>query len=137
MAVAHLADELVIHDDLGDAACRQAADESGPPDIDIVDLQPEAGGKQDTERRDHAQKLALSVRRLEDDHDQIDVWPILGGDALQQGALLMRRAGRRLATDFPIAVLGFDNALGQSRGRSEVTEKNCEESEKRRPGGAA
>jgi hypothetical protein len=73
---------------------------------------------QHAERRDDAQQPAFAVRGLENDHDEIDVGLVLGGDALEESALLPACARRRFATQFPVAVLGFDDTLRQS-GRAE------------------
>src|SRR5215213_6948278 len=85
----HLVDEGVLHDDLGDAAGSQAAHEAGAANIGLVDLEAEAGRQEHPERGDHPEQPALAVRRLEHDYQQGDVGPVLGGDALHDGALLV------------------------------------------------
>src|SRR3954449_9914814 len=111
LAGPHLVDQLVFHDDFGDATGRQAAHEAGTADIGLIDFEAEAVRQQHAERCDDAQEPALAVGGLEHDHDQIDVGLVLGGAALPQSALLAARAGWRLAAQLPIAVLGFDDAL--------------------------
>src|SRR5438132_11429028 len=39
LATAHLLDQIVVHDHLGHAAVRQAADETGATDVDLVDFE--------------------------------------------------------------------------------------------------
>src|SRR5271156_3643145 len=58
---AHLLDQLVIHDDLGDAAVGQAAHEAGAADVVVVDLQAEPRGQQHAKRSDDAHQAALLV----------------------------------------------------------------------------
>src|SRR4051812_21992342 len=59
-----LVDQVVFHDDLGDAARGQAADEAGPAHVGLIDLEAEARRKQDPERREDAQEAAPAVRGL-------------------------------------------------------------------------
>ena len=113
----HLIDQFLLHHDFGDAAGRQTAHEAGAPDVGVVDLEPEAGRQKHAERGDDAQQAAFAVGGLQNDHHEIDVRLVFGGDALQQGALFFGGAGRRLAAHFPIAVLGFDDSLRESRAR--------------------
>ena len=75
-------------------------------------FRPRPGGQQHAERRDDAQQPALAVGRLQHDHHEIDVRPVLGRDALDQRALLLLGAGRRLAAHLPVAVLLLHDALG-------------------------
>src|ERR1019366_6758042 len=63
-----LLDQGLVHDHFGDAAARKAAHEAGPPDIDLVDLQPEPGRQQHAHRGDHAHQPALLIGGLEHDH---------------------------------------------------------------------
>src|SRR5262249_38013444 len=46
LAVAELLDQLVVHDDFGNAAIRQAAHKAGAPDISLVNLEPQARRQQ-------------------------------------------------------------------------------------------
>ena len=62
--VRSLLDQVVVHHDLGDAAVRQAAHEAGAADIGVVDLEPQAGGQQHAERRDHPHQPRLLVGGL-------------------------------------------------------------------------
>src|SRR5262249_4991324 len=41
LAGAQLLHQVLVHDDLGDAAVRQAAYETSPPDVRLVDLEPQ------------------------------------------------------------------------------------------------
>src|SRR5262249_35156109 len=58
LAGAQLLEQIVIHDHLGNAATRQAADEAGAPNIGLGDLEPEPGGKQ------HAHGAMTRMSRL-------------------------------------------------------------------------
>ena len=122
LAAAQLPHQIVGHLDLGDAAVRQAAHEAGLADIGLVDLEPEAGGDQHAERREHAHQAALLVGGLQDDDGQADIRPVLGGHALDQGALLALRAGRGIAANLPVAVHRFDGALRVRGGGHAMTE---------------
>ena len=110
--VAQLADQVVVHDDLGDAAVGHAAHEAGPAELGVVDLEPEARRQQHARRGDHPHQPGLLVRGLQHDHGQPDIGPVLGGDALDQRALLGLGARRGVAADLPVAVDGADRALG-------------------------
>src|SRR4051795_5578725 len=46
---AELAEQLVVHDDLGDAAIGQAADKAGTAYVLVVELEAEAGGQENAE----------------------------------------------------------------------------------------
>ena len=116
--VSQLADQVVVHDDLGDAAVGHAAHEAGPAELGIVDLQPQARRQQHAGRGDHPHDPGLLVRGLQDDHGQADIGPVFGGDALDQRALLGLGAGRRVAADLPVAMDGADRALRESAGRT-------------------
>ena len=59
--------------DLGDAAVGQAAHEAGAADLGVVDLEPEAGGQQHAERRDHPHQPGLLVGGLQHDDGQADI----------------------------------------------------------------
>ena len=59
-----LADELVIHNDLGDAAIRQTAHESGAADVGVVDLQSKPRRQENAERSEHAHQTALLIGGL-------------------------------------------------------------------------
>jgi hypothetical protein len=91
--------------------------------IDIVDLKPESRRKKHPKRCNDPQKAALPVRGLENDDHQIDVWLVFRGDALQQRALLFGGARRRLAAQFPIAMLGISRRLGKPRQARSPTAK--------------
>ena len=95
--VRNLIDQIVVHDDFGDAAVGQAAHEAGAADVVVVDLQAEPRRQQDAERRDHAHQPALLIGGLEHDDGQSDIGPVFRRDALHQRALLRsaRRAGFR------------------------------------------
>src|SRR5579864_2818034 len=112
LAVAQFVDQIVVHDHFGDAAVGQAAYEAGAADIVVVDLEPEPRGDQDAERRHDAHQPALLIAGLEHDHDQAEIGAVLRGHALHQRALLVLGAGRRLATDLPVAMDRADRALG-------------------------
>ena len=112
LAGPQLVDQVVVHDDLGDAAVGHAAHEAGPAQLGVVDLEPEAGGQQDAGRGDHPHDPGLLVGGLQDDHRQPDIGPVLRRDALNQHALLGLGAGRSVAADLPVAVDGSDRALG-------------------------
>ena len=88
LALAQLAQKLVVHHDLRHAAVGQASDETGAADIDIVELEAEAGGQKHAERRHHPHQLALLVGGLEHDDGQAGIGAVLGYHALDQGALL-------------------------------------------------
>jgi hypothetical protein len=111
VAGAQLLHQVVVHHHLGDAAVRQAAHEAGAADVGLVDLQAQAGRQQHAERREHAHQPALLIGGLQHDHGQADVRAVFGGDALDQGALLALRAGRRVAADLPVAVHRLHRAL--------------------------
>src|SRR5580704_1167668 len=110
----HLIDQFIVHDHLGHASGRKAADKTGASDIHIVDLKPQSGRKKHPKRCNDPQKAALPIRCLENNDHQIDVWPVFRGDALQERALLLGGTGRRLAAQVPIAMLGFHYALAKS-----------------------
>src|SRR5579863_5659013 len=111
LAGAHLADQLVVHDHLGDATIGQAAHEAGAADIGIVDLEAEPGRQQHPERRDDAHQAAFLIAGLEHDHRQPDIGAVLGGYALHQRALLALRTRRGVAADLPVAMDRTDRAL--------------------------
>ena len=118
---------------LGDAAVRQAAHEAGAADVGLVDLQPEAGRQQHAERRQHAHQPALLVGGLQHDHGEADIGAVLGGDALDQGALLALRAGRRVAADLPVAVDRLHRALRRAAGAAPATSAASAPQRKPRP----
>src|SRR5262249_60937118 len=60
---------------------------------------------------DHAHEAALLIGGLEHDHGEADISAILGGDALDQRALLALGAGWRVAADLPVVVNRLDRAL--------------------------
>ena len=99
------ADQRVVEHHFGDAAVRQAPHEARAADIGGVDLQAEPGRQQHAERRQDAQEAALLVGGLQDQHGEGDVRPVIGRDALNQRALLLLRAGRRVAADLPVAMV--------------------------------
>ena len=103
--------------DFGDAAVGQAANEAGAADIGLVDLEPEARRQQHAERCNHAHQPAFLVGGLEHDHGQADIGAVLGGDALDQGALLGFGARRRITADLPVFVHRLDGALGKGAAR--------------------
>src|SRR3984893_11343835 len=112
LPAAQLFDQIVVHYHLGHAAARQAAHETGTPDVLIVDLETKAGRQQDAKRGYHPHQAALLVRGLEHDDREPDIRPGLRCHALHQRTLLALCAGRRIATDLPIAMHGFDRTLG-------------------------
>ena len=73
--------------------------------------------QQHAERRQHAQQPGLLVGRLEHDDAQPHIRLILGGDVLDNGALLEAGTRRGVATHLPIAILGFDHPLRRRRRR--------------------
>src|SRR5215472_9357621 len=111
-----LAEQLVVHDNFGDAAVRKAAHEAGAPHVLVVELQAQSGGQQHAERRYYPHQPALLVGGLEHDHGQTGIGAVLCHHALDQGALLVLRAGRRVAADLPVAMCRAHRAL-RLRGR--------------------
>src|SRR6266702_744603 len=109
---AQLLDQIVVHHHFGHAAAGQAADETGTTDVLIVDLETKARRQQDAKRGHHPHQAALLVRGLQYDDRESDIRPVLRGHALHQRTLLALCAGRRIATDLPIAMHGFDRTLG-------------------------
>src|SRR3974390_2256303 len=130
---AHLLDERVIHDHLGNAAIRQASHEPGAADIGLVDLQSESRGQQHTQRSHHPHKPAPLVGGLEHDHCETDIGAVFRGHALYQGALLSFGAGRGVAADLPVLVHRLDRALcggpfgkgGKNQGQRYQREPHC------------
>ena len=92
-AGAQLLEQIVIHDHLGNAATWQAADEAGAPNIGLVDLQPEPGGKQHAHGGDDTHEPALLVGGLEHHHGEADTGAIFRHDRLHERALLLQGAG--------------------------------------------
>ena len=117
LAGLQLVDQLVVHRDLGDAAVGEALEKVQPAHVLVVDLEADPGRQQHAERRDDAQETRLAVGGVERDDDQRQVGPLLVDDAEDDGALLVGRAGRRLAARLPVAVLVLDRALGEGRAR--------------------
>ena len=72
--------------------------------LGAVDVEAEALGQEHAERRQHAQDARLLVGGLEHDHRQPDIVAVLGGDVLDEGALLGLAPGGRVAADLPVAV---------------------------------
>src|ERR1700730_12112623 len=114
LASFHLVDQFVLHDHLGYASGRKTADETGASDIGVVDFKPQSRGKKHPKRCNDPQKAALPIRCLENDDGQIDVWLVFRGDALQERALLLGGPRWLLTGQFPIAMLGFHDALANS-----------------------
>jgi len=103
-----------------------AFDEAGAPDIDIVDLEAEAGRQQHAERRLHPHQAGFLVGGLQDQNRDADAGAIFGNHALKQGALLVLCAGRGFAADLPVAMHGADRALRRGRhGRSRQARRAC------------
>src|SRR6185295_2424195 len=111
LAASKLPDELIVHDDFGNASIGETAHETGATNIRAVDFQTENGRQQDAERSEHSHQTAFLIGRLQHDNGETDIGPILGGDALNQGTLFALRAGRRVAADLPFAECRFDHAL--------------------------
>ena len=107
--------QVLVHDHLGDAAVRQAADETGAADVGIVDLEAEAGRQQHAHRGHHAQQARFVVGGLEDDDGDTDIGAVFGGHALNQRALLTLSTRRGIATNLPVAMHRADGALGGGR----------------------
>ena len=111
MAGTQLLDQIIVHHHFGDAAVRQAADEAGPADVGLIDLQSEPGREQHADRRNHTQQSALLVGGFQYDHGQTDIGAILGSDALNERALLALGARRCVTANLPVVVNGLDRAL--------------------------
>src|ERR1700683_3728812 len=99
-----LTHELVAHPGFGSAAIGQAADKPGAADVDIVELQAEAGGQEHAEWRHHAHQLALLICGLQHDDGEAGIGAVFGYHALDQGALLALRARRGVAANLPVAM---------------------------------
>src|SRR6476660_10026236 len=113
LAGAQFLEQFILHDDFGYASVRQAAHEPGPPDIGLVDLEPEAGRQQHAKWRHHAHQPAFLVGGLEHDHGQADIGTIFGRYALDQRALFGLGPRRRIAANLPVLVNGLDRALSE------------------------
>src|SRR5262249_58630815 len=61
---AQLFDELVIHDDLRITALRQTAHKDCPPNVDLIDLEPQAGRQQHSQRRLDAHQARFLIGGL-------------------------------------------------------------------------
>ena len=85
------------------------------PDLGVVDLEAQPRGQQHAGRRDHPHQPGFAVGGLQDDDGQADIGPVLGGDALDQRALLALGARRGVAANLPVVVHGADRALAQPR----------------------
>src|SRR5512139_3503505 len=127
LADAQLLDQLVIHDDFGDAAVRQAPHKTGAADVRLVDLQAKARRQQYAERCDHAHQPAFLIGGLEHDHGEADIGAVFGGDALDQRALLGLGARRRIAADLPV----FMHRLYGTLRSSGVRGRQCENRDQR------
>src|SRR5262249_6757851 len=84
---AELFDELVIHDDFRIAALWKTAHKAGAPDVDLIDLEPQACGQQHPKWSLDAHQARFLIGGFENQHRDADIGPILGDDALKQGAL--------------------------------------------------
>jgi hypothetical protein len=69
---------------------------------------------------------------LQDDDGEADIGAVLGGDALDQRALVALRSRRGVAADLPVAMHRFDRALAGSgaggehrEGHKAIEGKNC------------
>ena len=114
LPVAELPDQRVVHQHLGDAAVGQAADEAGRAHVGIVDAKAKPARKKHAERRQHAQDARLLVGGLHDHHREADILAVLRRHELHDDALLILRAGRRIAAEVPVAVFRLHLALGES-----------------------
>src|SRR6516162_30124 len=111
LAVAQLLDQVIVHNNFGHAPIGQTTDEASASDVGLVDLEPEAGGKQYADGRNHAHEAALLIGGLEHEYGKADIGAIFGSDALNERALLPLGAGRRVAADLPVIVDRLDGAL--------------------------
>lgn len=112
LAGAQLLEQIIVHHHFRDATVGQAADEPGPADIHLVDLEAKPGRQQHPHRGDHPHQLGFVISGLEDDDSEADIGAIFRGHALNEGALLALGSGRSVATDLPIIVDRFYRTLG-------------------------
>jgi hypothetical protein len=77
----------------------------------LIDLQPEAGGKQNAHGGDDTHEPALLVGGLQHDHGEADIGAILSHDALHERALLVLGAWWRITAHLPVIVDRLDRAL--------------------------
>ena len=105
------AQQIFFENDLGNAAVRKAADETGPTDIGVVDPEAKTRRQQHAERCENPENAGLLVGGFQNDHGKPDVFPVGRSDVLDQRALVTGGTGRRVAAHLPVAVSRADLAL--------------------------
>ncbi len=113
LALAKRFEQLAVDVGIGPAAIGEALDEPDIAEILSVDLKADAGWQENAQRRLDAHQVALAVGRAQYGDGQAQFRALAVLHRLMDAALLGCRTRRRLANDFPEAVLGDDAHLGR------------------------
>ena len=103
----------------GDAAVGQAADEAGRAHVGIVDARPSPRGRSTPSGASTRRMRACLSAVFITDHREPDILAVLRRHELHDDALLILRAGRRIAPEIPIPVFRLHLALRESLSRNE------------------